>query len=73
MMFDIAFAEQGLDIANKHYVSIGGFTLSADKRRLVVCATIDNLLKGAATQAVQVHTPFVSYKRAKGIDINDRT
>ena len=30
-----------------------GFTLSADGRRLVVVATLDNLLKGAATQALQ--------------------
>ena len=40
-------------IAGKHHVEIGGFTLSADGRRLVVVATIDNLLKGAATQALQ--------------------
>ena len=33
--------------------SNGGFTLSADGHRLVVVATIDNLLKGAATQALQ--------------------
>ena len=40
-------------IAGKHHVEIGGFTLSADGRRLVVVATEDNLLKGAATQALQ--------------------
>jgi len=40
-------------IAGRHHVEIGGFTLSADGRRLVVVATIDNLLKGAATQALQ--------------------
>ena len=40
-------------IAGRHYVDIGGFTLSADGRRLVVVATEDNLLKGAATQAMQ--------------------
>jgi N-acetyl-gamma-glutamyl-phosphate reductase len=40
-------------IARRHHVDIGGFTLSADGRRLVVVATIDNLLKGAATQALQ--------------------
>lgn len=40
-------------IAGKHYAEIGGFTLSADGRRLVVVATLDNLLKGAATQALQ--------------------
>ena len=40
-------------IANRHDAEVGGFTLSADGRRLVVVATIDNLLKGAATQALQ--------------------
>lgn len=40
-------------IAGRHGAEIGGFTLSADRRRLVAVATIDNLLKGAATQAVQ--------------------
>ncbi|HEY2346872.1 MAG TPA: N-acetyl-gamma-glutamyl-phosphate reductase [Xanthomonadaceae bacterium] len=40
-------------IANMHHVEIGGFALSQDGRRLVVVATLDNLLKGAATQALQ--------------------
>ncbi|MCY7354998.1 MAG: N-acetyl-gamma-glutamyl-phosphate reductase [Lysobacter sp.] len=40
-------------IANRHHVEIGGFTLSDDGRRLVVVAVLDNLLKGAATQALQ--------------------
>ncbi len=40
-------------IAGRHAVEIGGFSLTADGRRLVLAATLDNLLKGAATQAVQ--------------------
>jgi N-acetyl-gamma-glutamyl-phosphate reductase common form len=40
-------------IAGRHEVDVGGFTLSDDGRRLVVVATEDNLLKGAATQALQ--------------------
>jgi N-acetyl-gamma-glutamyl-phosphate reductase len=40
-------------IAGQHHAEIGGFTLSDDGRRLVVVATLDNLLKGAATQALQ--------------------
>ena len=40
-------------IAGRHGAEVGGFTLSADGRRLVVVATLDNLLKGAATQALQ--------------------
>lgn len=40
-------------IAGAQHVEIGGFTLSGDGKRLVVVATEDNLLKGAATQALQ--------------------
>ncbi|MFY2764584.1 N-acetyl-gamma-glutamyl-phosphate reductase [Arenimonas sp. MALMAid1274] len=40
-------------IAGRHHAEVGGFTLSADGRRLVVVCTLDNLLKGAATQALQ--------------------
>ena len=40
-------------IAGRHHVDIGGFALSADGKRVVVVATLDNLLKGAATQALQ--------------------
>lgn len=40
-------------IAGRHHAQIGGFTVSADGHRAVIVATLDNLLKGAATQAVQ--------------------
>jgi N-acetyl-gamma-glutamyl-phosphate reductase len=40
-------------IRGRNGCAIGGVTASADERRLVVVATIDNLLKGAATQALQ--------------------
>ena len=40
-------------IAGMHHAEVGGFALTADGRRLVVVATLDNLLKGAATQALQ--------------------
>jgi N-acetyl-gamma-glutamyl-phosphate reductase len=49
-------------IANRHHVEVGGFTMSADGRRVVVVATLDNLLKGAATQAMQ------NINRALGFD-----
>ncbi|KAG0220480.1 Arg5,6p [Mortierella sp. GBAus27b] len=39
--------------AGKHYVRVGGFGVHSSGKRVVVVATIDNLLKGAATQAVQ--------------------
>lgn len=41
------------DIAGRHGAQVGGFALSADRRRVVVVSVLDNLLKGAATQAVQ--------------------
>jgi N-acetyl-gamma-glutamyl-phosphate reductase len=40
-------------IAHRHHAEVGGFTLSSDGKRVVVVATLDNLLKGAATQAMQ--------------------
>jgi N-acetyl-gamma-glutamyl-phosphate reductase len=40
-------------IAGRHHAELGGFGLSADGRRIVIVATLDNLLKGAATQAMQ--------------------
>lgn len=40
-------------IAGRHGAQVGGFALPEDGRRLVVVATLDNLLKGAATQALQ--------------------
>jgi hypothetical protein len=40
-------------IAHRHHAEIGGFAFSADGKRVVIVATLDNLLKGAATQAMQ--------------------
>jgi N-acetyl-gamma-glutamyl-phosphate reductase len=40
-------------IAGRHGAQVGGFAVSEDGRRVVVVAVLDNLLKGAATQAVQ--------------------
>jgi len=41
------------DIAGRHGVEIGGFAVHSSGKRVVVCATIDNLLKGAATQCLR--------------------
>ena len=49
-------------IAHKHHAELGGFAVSFDGRRVVIVATLDNLLKGAATQAMQ------SINRALGMD-----
>lgn len=39
--------------AGRHGAQIGGFTVAPGGKRVVVVATLDNLLKGAATQAMQ--------------------
>jgi len=39
--------------AFKHGATVGGFATELTERHVVVCATLDNLLKGAATQALQ--------------------
>lgn len=49
-------------IAGRHGVEIGGFTVAPGGKRMVVVATLDNLLKGAATQAMQ------NLNRAFGFD-----
>ena len=54
-------------IAGRHHVEVGGFTLSPDGRRLVVVATIDNLLKGAATQALQNLNLAFGFEETMGI------
>jgi N-acetyl-gamma-glutamyl-phosphate reductase len=40
-------------IAQHHHAEVGGFALAPGGKRVVVVATLDNLLKGAATQALQ--------------------
>ena len=40
-------------VAGLHHARIGGFAVADDGLRLVVVAVLDNLLKGAATQALQ--------------------
>jgi N-acetyl-gamma-glutamyl-phosphate reductase len=56
-------------IAGRHHVEIGGFTLAEDGRRLVVVATEDNLLKGAATQALQNLNLAFGLPETQGIPI----
>ena len=40
-------------ISGKHGVAVGGFAVNSVGQRAVIIVTIDNLLKGAATQAMQ--------------------
>lgn len=41
------------NISGKHGVEVGGFAVHSSGKRVVVNATIDNLLKGAATQCLR--------------------
>jgi len=49
-------------VAGQHHAVVGGFAIADGGRRLVVVAVLDNLLKGAATQAMQ------NLNRAFGLD-----
>ena len=60
-------------IAHRHHVEIGGFTLSADGRRLVAVSTLDNLLKGAATQALQNLNAAFGFDALCGICLDEET
>lgn len=55
------------DIAGTHGVVIGGFKLNDARDRVVVCGTIDNLLKGAATQCLQNMNLAMGYGEYDGI------
>ena len=55
-------------IACQHHAEIGGFALSADGKRVVIVATLDNLLKGAATQAMQNINRAIGCAELAGID-----
>ncbi|KAF2741154.1 bifunctional acetylglutamate kinase/N-acetyl-gamma-glutamyl-phosphate reductase [Polyplosphaeria fusca] len=54
-------------IAGKHGVEIGGFAVHPSGKRVVVNATIDNLLKGAATQCLQNMNLALGYGEYEGI------
>lgn len=55
-------------IAGKHHAQIGGLTMAPGGRRAVVVACLDNLLKGAATQAMQNLNRALSLPELEGID-----
>ena len=56
-------------IAGKHGVEIGGFAVHSGGERVVVCVTIDNLLKGAATQCLQNMNLALGYGEFEGIPL----
>lgn len=56
------------DIAGRHDVAIGGITVDDAGGRLVMVATIDNLLKGAATQALQNLNLACGFDELEGVE-----
>ena len=54
-------------IANHHHVEIGGFAVAPGGKRVVVVAILDNLLKGAATQAMQNLNLALGFEELTGI------
>ncbi|MFT4197184.1 MAG: N-acetyl-gamma-glutamyl-phosphate reductase [Pseudoxanthomonas sp.] len=59
-------------IVGRHGVQIGGFAMAADGRRVVVVSTLDNLLKGAATQAMQNLNLALGFDELAGIPVEGR-
>ena len=57
-------------IANKHGVEIGGFAVHSSGKRAVINVTIDNLLKGAATQCLQNMNLALGYAEYEGIPLS---
>jgi N-acetyl-gamma-glutamyl-phosphate reductase len=57
-------------IAGRHHAELGGFAMAADGRRVVVVATLDNLLKGAATQALQNVNRALGLRELEGIPLD---
>jgi N-acetyl-gamma-glutamyl-phosphate reductase len=57
-------------IANRNGVEIGGFTVAPGGKRVVVVATLDNLLKGAATQALQNTNLALGFDELTGIAVD---
>ncbi len=55
------------DIVGRHEVVIGGLTVSEDGRHAVIVATIDNLLGGAATQALRNLNLALGFPETQGV------
>jgi N-acetyl-gamma-glutamyl-phosphate reductase len=54
-------------IAGRHDAEIGAFTLAPGGKRVVIVATLDNLLKGAATQVLQNLNLALGFEEFEGI------
>jgi N-acetyl-gamma-glutamyl-phosphate reductase/acetylglutamate kinase len=59
-------------ISGTHGVEVGGFGVHSEGKRVVICVTIDNLLKGAATQAQQNMNLALGFAEFEGIPLKGR-
>ncbi|GJJ12963.1 hypothetical protein Clacol_007210 [Clathrus columnatus] len=70
----IRIMQQGVpqltDIENKHGWSVGGMQVHSSGTRVVVVGGLDNLLKGAATQAVQNLNLALGFPELTGIPVD---
>ena len=57
-------------IAGRHGIEVGGFGVHSSGKRAVICVTIDNLLKGAATQCLQNMNLALGYAEYEGIPLD---
>ena len=57
--------------AGSHHCAVGGITVSEDGMRATVVVTLDNLLKGAATQALQNANLAMGMDELEGIHLPD--
>ena len=60
------------NISGKHGVEIGGFAVHSSGKRAVINVTIDNLLKGAATQCLQNVNLALGLEETAGIPVGRR-
>lgn len=58
-------------IAGRHHCEIGAFALAPGGKRVVIVATLDNLLKGAATQALQNLNTALGFDELAGVPLTD--
>jgi N-acetyl-gamma-glutamyl-phosphate reductase len=57
-------------IAGRHHAEIGGFDIAPGGKRVVVVSTLDNLLKGAASKAMQNINRALGMPELEGIPID---
>lgn len=70
-VFDAGKIPEVKHISGKHHVDIGAFKVHSSGKRVVIVGCIDNLLKGAATQALQNINLALGLEEYAGIPISD--